>query len=167
MKKTHIGLVVVWLATAAFAQGVFEGRWESLSAQEVPEWMKDAKFGVYTHWSVFSVPAKGGPDYIKNLYSGPDKDVKGIYSHHVEKYGTLDQFGYKDFVPLFTAENFNADEWVGLMHEAGAKFGASCWCTTTASAYGIPSSPHGTPWTRGRSATSTVRSPRQLENMTT
>ncbi len=113
----------VLLVTATTAQDKFEGNWESLSKKPIPEWMKDAKFGIYTHWSVFSVPAKGGPDYITNLYSGPDKDEKGIYSHHVEKYGTLDQFGYKDFVPMFTAEKFNADEWVGLMAEAGAKFG--------------------------------------------
>ncbi len=111
------------LFTSAATAAPFSGSWESLSTNPIPEWMKDAKFGIYTHWSVFSVPAMGGPDYIKNLYSGPDKDVKGVYSHHVEKYGPLDEFGYKDFVPMFTAEKFNADEWVGLMAEAGAKFG--------------------------------------------
>lgn len=123
MNKQNMMMMVAASIMACTASAAFVGNWESLSQQDIPEWMKDAKFGVYTHWSVFSVPAKGGPDYIKNLYGGPDKDVKGVYSHHVEKYGTLDQFGYKDFVPMFTAEKFNADEWVGLMHEAGAKFG--------------------------------------------
>lgn len=127
MNTKQFGLAALCGATLLSApinaEERFEGSWESLSTNPIPEWMKDAKFGIYTHWSVFSVPAKGGPDYIKNLYSGPDMDVKGVYSHHVEKYGPLDEFGYKDFVPMFTAEKFNADEWVGLMAEAGAKFG--------------------------------------------
>ncbi len=100
----------------------YEPEWESLSRTPIPEWMKDAKFGLYTHWSVFSVPAHGGPDYIKNLYGGPGEDVKGTYSYHTNKYGTLDKFGYKDFVPLFTAEKFNGEEWAGVMHESGARF---------------------------------------------
>ncbi len=123
MNKRMIMMSAALIAAASTVSAAFTGDWESLSKQPIPEWMKDAKFGIYTHWSVFSVPATGGPDYIKNLYSGPDKDVKGVYSHHVEKYGTLDQFGYKDFVPMFKAEKFNADEWVGLMHESGARFG--------------------------------------------
>ena len=109
------------LATGATER--YQPTWESLAQKAIPEWMKDANFGVYTHWSVFSVPAHGGPDYVKNLYGGMEKDVKGVYSYHVQKYGPLDKFGYKDFVPMFRAEKFNADEWVGLMHEAGAKFG--------------------------------------------
>ncbi len=75
---------------------------------------------------MYSVPARGGPDYIKNLYAGPKADVKEVYSYHTNKYGALKDFGYKDFLPMFTAPKFNADEWVGLMHEAGAKFGGIC-----------------------------------------
>ncbi|MBT5816238.1 MAG: hypothetical protein HOI15_18085, partial [Opitutales bacterium] len=104
----------------------FQPNWQSLSEQKLPDWLKDAKFGVYTHWGVYSVPAHGGPDYVKNLYGGPEKDVKGVYSYHTEKYGPVKDFGYKDFIPMFTAPKFNADEWVGLMHEAGAKFGGIC-----------------------------------------
>jgi len=104
----------------------FQPSWESLAKQPVPEWLMDAKFGVYTHWGIYSVPAHGGPDYIKNLYGGPEKNAKGVYEYHVKKYGELKDFGYKDFIPMFTAPKFNADEWVGLMHEAGAKFGGIC-----------------------------------------
>ncbi|MHC4517322.1 MAG: alpha-L-fucosidase [Planctomycetota bacterium] len=106
-------------------KGIYEATWESLSKNPIPEWLLDAKFGVYTHWGVYSVPAHGGPDYVKNLYA-PEQDVKGVYTYHTEKYGQLKDFGYKDFVPLFTAPKFDADEWVGLMHEAGAKFGGIC-----------------------------------------
>ena len=113
-------------ATCTIGQGVFLPIWESLSCQEIPEWVKDAKFGVYTHWGVYSVPAHGGPDYVRNLYEGSRTDAKGVYSYHTEKYGPLEKFGYKDFIPMFTAPKFNANEWVGLMHEAGAKFGGIC-----------------------------------------
>ena len=111
------------MALTCTASAKFEATWDSLAGNPIPEWMKDAKFGVYTHWSVFSVPAHGGPDYIKNLHAGAEKDVKGVYSYHTEKYGPLEEFGYKDFVPMFTADKFKADEWVDLMYEAGARFG--------------------------------------------
>ncbi|WP_460166805.1 alpha-L-fucosidase [Thermostilla marina] len=113
-------------APSAFADDPFEPSWDSLSRQPIPEWLKDAKFGVYTHWGIYSVPAHGGPDYIRNLYAGSRTDEKGVYSYHTKKYGPIEEFGYKDFIPLFTAPKFNADEWVGLMHEAGAKFGGIC-----------------------------------------
>ncbi len=100
----------------------FQSDWESLKNKELPEWIIDAKFGIYTHWGVYSVPAHGGPDYAPNMYSHK-RDIKGTYSYHKEKYGDLATVGYTDLVKQFTAPKFNADEWVGLMHEAGAKFG--------------------------------------------
>ncbi|MHC4433572.1 MAG: alpha-L-fucosidase [Planctomycetota bacterium] len=121
-----VGLCVLLAATFALAQDDFEPSWESLSRQEIPQWVKDAKFGVYTHWGVYSVPAHGGPDYVRNLYEGSKTDKKGVFSYHTKKYGPLDKFGYKDFILMFTALKFDADEWVGLMHEAGAKFGGIC-----------------------------------------
>ena len=131
MKRIHYHILLLAMfigvvATTAVADEPFEPTWESLSRQEIPQWLKDAKFGVYTHWGVYSVPAHGGPDYIRNLYDGSKTDEKGVYSYHTSKYGPLKEFGYKDFIPLFTAPKFNADQWVGLMHEAGAKFGGIC-----------------------------------------
>ncbi len=119
-------LAALVLVIPASGQEKFQPNWDSLSKQPLPEWVKDAKFGVYTHWGIYSVPAHGGPDYVRNLYEGSRKDAKGVYSYHTEKYGPLKDFGYKDFIPLFTAPQFNADQWVGLMHEAGAKFGGIC-----------------------------------------
>ena len=113
-------------APRATADEPYQPTWDSLSTNGLPEWVKDAKFGVYTHWGIYSVPAHGGPDYVRNLYEGSRKDAKGVFSYHTEKYGPLEKFGYKDFIPMFTAPKFNADEWVGLMHEAGAKFGGIC-----------------------------------------
>ncbi len=108
------------------ADDAFQPTWNSLTTNRLPEWVKDAKFGVYTHWGIYSVPAHGGPDYVRNLYEGSRKDSKGVFSYHTKKYGPLEKFGYKDFIPMFTAPKFNAEEWVGLMHEAGAKFGGIC-----------------------------------------
>jgi alpha-L-fucosidase len=131
MKSMHLNvyfstIFIGLIASTTVADERFQPTWESLSRQQIPQWLKDAKFGVYTHWGVYSVPAHGGPDYVRNLYEGAETDKKGVYSYHTEKYGPLKDFGYKDFIPLFTAPKFNAHEWVGLMHEAGAKFGGIC-----------------------------------------
>ena len=114
------------IGISSYAAEPTEPNWDSLSRTPIPEWLKDAKFGVYTHWGIYSVPAHGGPDYVRNLYEGSRTDAKGVYSYHTKKYGSLSEFGYKDFIPQFTAPKFSADEWVGLMHEAGAKFGGIC-----------------------------------------
>ncbi|MDC0584171.1 alpha-L-fucosidase [Bacteroidales bacterium] len=92
--------------------------WESLTKYEVPEWYKDMKFGIYFHWGPYSVPAHETEWYSIRMYQ---KDSP-IRKHHEETYGTLDKFGYKDFIPMFTAEKFNADEWVDLFVNAGAQF---------------------------------------------
>lgn len=127
MKRRHLTIPLfvglLFLPAAGTADdGPFQPTWESLSRNALPQWVKDAKFGVYTHWGVYSVPAHGGPDYIRNLYEGSRTDAKGVYSYHIRKYGPLAEFGYKDFIPMFTAREFDAEKWVGLMHDAGAKF---------------------------------------------
>ena len=98
----------------------FEPNWESLSMYECPEWFKDAKFGIYTHWGVYSVPkAPGKTDwYGRFMYAEGTSNNK----HHLENFGPVDKFGYKDLVPLFKAEKFNADEWADLFVKAGAQF---------------------------------------------
>lgn len=117
MKKA---LILLFVAVGCSQASPFEADWDSLRQYECPQWFRDAKFGIYAHWGVYSVPgAPGGTDwYGRNMYQ------KGHANNrfHLKTYGGLDEFGYKDFVPLFTAEKFNADEWVALFEEAGAKF---------------------------------------------
>jgi alpha-L-fucosidase len=98
--------------------GSYQASWESLTKHETPVWFRDAKFGIYFHWGPYSVPAYKTEWYSHYMY---DKNHP-IHQYHVEKYGPLDQFGYKDFIPMFTAENFNADEWVSIFQKAGAQF---------------------------------------------
>ncbi len=93
--------------------------WESLKNHNpAPEWFRDAKFGIYFHWGVYSVPAFGNEWYPRNMYD-PDRPE---YKHHVANYGGQDEFDYADFVPMFKAKKFDADEWADLFVKAGARF---------------------------------------------
>jgi alpha-L-fucosidase len=91
-------------------EGPFRPDWESLEKYEVPEWYKDAKFGIFIHWGVYSVPAFGNEWYPRNMYR-PESDE---YKHHIATYGPVDKFGYKDFVPMFKAEHFDAAAWAQI-----------------------------------------------------
>ena len=98
--------------------GPFEPTWESLEQYTIPEWFKDAKFGIFIHWGVYSVPAFGNEWYPRNMYLPRSKE----FAHHVATYGPHSEFGYKDFIPMFTAEHFDAAQWVDLFQQAGAKY---------------------------------------------
>jgi len=103
---------------AVVAQGPFRASWESLQAYQVPEWYKDAKFGIFIHWGVYSVPAFDNEWYPRNMYL-PDNPV---FKHHVATYGPQSQFGYKDFISKFRADKFDARHWAELFRKAGAKY---------------------------------------------
>ena len=100
------------------AQGPYEANWYSLCQHGTPKWYKKGKFGIFIHWGVYSVPAFESEWYPRNVYRQGSPE----YKHHLEKYGTLDKFGYKDFIPMFKAEKFNADEWAQLFKATGARF---------------------------------------------
>src|ERR1039458_4874752 len=99
-------------------QGPFRADWESLQKYDVPEWYKDAKFGIFIHWGVYSVPAFGNEWYPRNMYQARSPE----YKHHHATYGPQDTFGYKDFIPMFKAEHFDPAAWAELFKEAGAKY---------------------------------------------
>jgi alpha-L-fucosidase len=98
--------------------GPFQPNWDSLAAYRVPEWFRDAKFGIFLHWGVYSVPAFGNEWYPRNMYI----EDNAAYKHHIATYGPQSKFGYKDFIPLFTAEHFDANAWVDLFQQAGARY---------------------------------------------
>jgi alpha-L-fucosidase len=94
--------------------------WNSLRSHHTPQWLKDAKFGIYTHWGVYSVPAHG-PNatwYPHFMY----REGSPQYEYHLKTFGHPSKFGYKDFIPMFTAEKFDPDEWAEIFKQAGAKF---------------------------------------------
>jgi alpha-L-fucosidase len=96
----------------------YEQTWESLKQYTVPQWYLDAKFGIFIHWGVYCVPAFANEWYPRNMYLQGSKE----FNHHVETYGPHRQFGYKDFIPQFRAEQFDAGQWAGLFKEAGARY---------------------------------------------
>lgn len=100
------------------ASGPFTPDWSSLRAYEPPNWYVDGKFGIFIHWGPYTVPAFANEWYARNMY------VQGRpeYEHHLATYGPHREFGYKDFIPQFTADAFDADEWAGLFRQAGAQF---------------------------------------------
>ena len=100
------------------AQERYQATWESLKKYNTPEWFRDAKFGIFIHWGVYSVPAFGSEWYPRQMYQQGSNEFK----HHVATYGPQSKFGYKDFIPMFKAEKFNPEQWVALFKKAGAKY---------------------------------------------
>jgi alpha-L-fucosidase len=96
----------------------FEPTWESLKQYSVPQWFVDAKLGIFIHWGVYSVPAFANEWYPRNMYQKGSPE----YEHHRKKWGDHTKFGYKDFIPLFKAENFEPDAWLDLFKKAGARY---------------------------------------------
>jgi alpha-L-fucosidase len=98
----------------------YQPTWNSLRTHQTPQWFQQAKFGIYTHWGVYCVPAYG-PNatwYPYNMY----RPGSGQYDYHVKTYGGPEKFGYKDFIPEFTGAKFDADEWAELFRGAGAQY---------------------------------------------
>ncbi len=100
------------------AKGPFQANWPSLEQYVVPAWYQDAKFGIFIHWGVYSVPGFGNEWYPRNMYDQKNP----AFAHHVATFGPQSQFGYKDFIPRFKAEHYEPDAWARLFRDAGAKF---------------------------------------------
>lgn len=98
--------------------GKYKDTWDSLQQYRAPLWYEKAKFGIFIHWGIYSVPAFGSEWYSRNMYIQGSKE----YKHHLKTYGKHKDFGYKDFIPMFKAENFDAGEWVKLFKDAGAQY---------------------------------------------
>ena len=96
----------------------FEPDSASLAHYKIPKWYKDAKFCIFIHWGVYSVPAYGNEWYPRNMY------IKGSreYTYHREHYGPQSKFGYKDFIQRFKAQNWDPNRWADLFQKAGAKY---------------------------------------------
>ncbi len=96
----------------------FAPTWDSLAQYRSPAWFSDAKFGIFLHWGVYSVPAFGNEWYSRNMYVPGNK----AFDHHIATYGPQSKFGYKDFIRMFKAEHFDPNAWVDLFAQAGARY---------------------------------------------
>lgn len=122
--------VFVCFALPGFAEEKHPAEWEAIDARPVPQWFLDAKFGIFIHWGVYSVPAWGplpkdgaaniyecySEHYWNRLESGNPLFVR----HHSETYG--ENFKYPDFAESFKCEMFKPGEWAKIFRESGAKY---------------------------------------------
>jgi alpha-L-fucosidase len=99
-------------------EGPYRADWETLRKFEIPQWYKDAKFGIFIHWGVFSVPGSQNEWYPRNMYQQKDPAFK----EHVQRFGPQDKFGYKDFISQFKAEKWDPADWARLFKQAGARY---------------------------------------------
>ena len=97
--------------------GLFQANWDSLTRYECPGWFRNAKLGIFLHWGPSSVAA------VDDWY-GRSMYIQGhpAYEYHVEKFGHPSEFGFKDLIPLWTAERFDPDHLVKIFKRAGAGY---------------------------------------------
>jgi alpha-L-fucosidase len=122
----------VW---ATEGPGSYTPSWSSVDQHPpAPEWFQDAKFGIYYHWGVFSVPAFGNEWYPRNMYIAGSNEN----NHHKQVYGDPSAWPYQNFIngardkagnwvqfaPKLKSAggNFDPAEWAQLFADAGAKF---------------------------------------------
>jgi alpha-L-fucosidase len=104
----------------------YQPAWESLDSRPIPEWFPDAKFGIFIHWGVYSVPAwirvtEGRyASYAEWYYARVMGELQGDEDFHERTYGP--DFEYRDFAPMFKAELFDPELWAALFAEAGARY---------------------------------------------
>jgi len=117
------GGVPAWkLARAAdelpqIAAGPFQATRESLAGYRVPNWFRDAKFGIWAHWGPQCQPEMGDW-YAQKMYQFNG----AVYKFHVQKYGHPSKFGFKDVVHEWKAENWDPEKLVALYKRTGAQY---------------------------------------------
>jgi len=112
-----IMLAVPFLAGAAD----YEASWESLDTRPTPAWFDEARFGIFIHWGVYSVPAWAPKDtYSEWYWKHMENKESPTWQFHVKTYGK--DFAYQDFAPMFKAELFDPAEWADVFARSGARY---------------------------------------------
>ena len=97
--------------------GKFDPNWESLKQYEIPEWFRDAKFGIWAHWGPQCQP-EAGDWYARQMYISDHEK----YKYHLKHYGHPSEFGFKDVINQWKAEKWNPEKLMALYKRAGAKY---------------------------------------------
>lgn len=127
MKRLSFFMLTVLIVGQSLAQTQYEANWESIDSRPIPEWYTDAKFGIFIHWGLYSVPAFSKVGSYSEWYwmhlvdstrSGGDYDLTNEF--HTNMYG--ENFNYPDFAPMFTCKMFDADQWADIFDRSGAKY---------------------------------------------
>ena len=125
--KKHVFIILIVLQFSVAKAQKYQSTWASLDTRPIPTWFEDAKFGIFIHWGVYSVPAWRKLEsglyasyaewyYAKVMYN---KDNGGEEFHN-KNYGV--DFEYRDFAPMFTAELFDPVFFADLFKRSGAKY---------------------------------------------
>lgn len=131
MKK---GFVSLLLAAASLSAQNYQPNWESLDKRPTPAWFGDAKFGIFIHWGVYSVPAYApvipgklayAEWYWNAMTNGRDNPKAtaiqtGTWAYHQKQYGA--DFPYQNLATQFRAELFDPDRWADVFRRSGAKY---------------------------------------------
>ena len=115
--ETEVPSVIVSTTNEPVTPGKFQPTWDSLHQYQCPEWFRDAKFGIWACFGPQNVP-EVGDWYARNMYIQGNKQNK----FHVAHYGPPSQFGFKDIIHIWKAENFNAEKLVALYKKIGAQY---------------------------------------------
>ncbi|MBV9851245.1 MAG: alpha-L-fucosidase [Armatimonadetes bacterium] len=102
---------------ATDAGGHFRPDWDSLAQYQCPEWFRDAKFGIWAHWTAQCVPEQGDW-YARQMYQQGNPD----YEYQVEHYGHPSKVGFKDIDHIWHAEHWDPERLIQLYKAAGAKY---------------------------------------------
>jgi alpha-L-fucosidase len=131
---THIVLglmTTLVVAIAASAKPRYEPSWSSIDSRPTPAWWSDAKFGIFIHWGVYSVPAFAPKGEYAEWYwerlrgagdsGSADASIRAATrAFHDRVYGH--DFAYENFAPLFKADLFDAEQWARILERSGAKY---------------------------------------------
>jgi alpha-L-fucosidase len=130
--KLKIFTLILAFYSLTIAGQTYQPAWESLDRRPVPSWFGAAKFGIFIHWGVYSVPAWGPTGdsigvydkyaewYWNKLVNTGSKVNRYFREFHTKTYGP--NFKYQDFAPMFKAELFNPDQWAELFKKSGARY---------------------------------------------
>lgn len=132
IKKIVLCLGFLWLNTTAYAQKKYTDDWASIDSRPVPQWFTAAKFGIFIHWGVYSVPSwapvgkefnvysKYAEWYWKRLIDDTTNVGDAFRKHHLALYGP--NLKYPEFAQQFKAELFNPNQWADLFAASGARY---------------------------------------------
>ncbi len=130
MKKLLPLLLLLALSASTLKAQKYQANWESIDSRPVPAWFTNAKFGIFIHWGVFSVPAWGPTDasvydkyaewYWNKLMNVNSAVNKNFVEFHTKTYGA--DFKYQDFAAGFNCEMFEPTDWAKMLKDSGAKY---------------------------------------------
>ncbi len=123
--KTSIGILIIVMGVAAMtgaqAGENYKANWKSIDSRPLPGWFDEAKFGIFIHWGLYSVPAWGPKGKYAEWYWHDMQNREGeTWKFHAETYG--EEFQYQDFAGQWKTDMFDPAQWADIFERSGAKY---------------------------------------------